>query len=421
MDKATVLAGRSDDRDCRKDTGCDILMTDINSSSPVKLARLGGFALGLFAVQTFWGFTWATLPLYLKELTRSNAVTGIILSTTGITGLFFPVLAGIISDRIHTPLGRRRPLILTGWTLACVMVLLLMKIDSPGLALPVIILAYAGFFLAIGPYFALLPDMFPESQRSLASGVMFLIGGTGILSYLLFAARLWDTSHARPFVWVVIAVCVSVAVMCLSVRESRTAAPAGHSGLFAGLAGEKNLWKFLTGMALQWISLWMVSAFFVIACMALFGLSVDRAVSAFFAMNASFVFFALPAGLLAGKLGLKKTTILGMIVLAGCFCCTPFIRSYPVLIIFMMIAGAGYGTVLAVSYPFFLSLIPEGNTAGFVGLYHACQNGTLLAGPVIAGLLIDHFGYTTLFYGAAGVMLAGIFVYLTVSDTIKHK
>ena len=144
--------------------------------SPAGLLKLAGFAMGLFAVQTFWGFTWATLPLYLKELTGSNAGTGVILSTTGITGLFFPVLAGALSDRIRTPLGRRRPLIVAGWLLAWSMVLLLTQIHSLAAAIPVIFLAYAGFFFAIGPYFALLPDIIPAAQRSFASGFMLLIG-----------------------------------------------------------------------------------------------------------------------------------------------------------------------------------------------------------------------------------------------------
>ena len=390
-------------------------MTGMNGFSPIALLKLAGFALGLFAVQTFWGFTWATLPLYLKELTRSNVATGIVISTTGITGLFFPGTGGLDfrPDPI-TPLGRRRPLIIAGWVLACSMILLLMGMDSLCFALPVIILAYAGFFLAIGPYFALLPDMFPESKRSLASGVMFFVGGTGILSYLMFAARLWDTSHTRPFIWVLVSVSICVTVLCFSVKEPVVSGRISHPGLFAGILGRKNLLKFLAGMALQWTGLWMISAFFVITCMALFGLSVERAVKAFFAMNASFVCCALPAGLLAIRMGLKKMTILGMTVLSICFCCIPFVQSYAALMIFMVIAGAGYGTVLAVSYPFFLSLLPQGNTAGYVGLYHACQNGTLLLGPVLAGLIIDCFGYTVLFYGAAAVMLAGILMYLSV-------
>jgi MFS family permease len=389
-------------------------MSDNKGSSPVPLLKLVGFAMGLFAVQTFWGFTWATLPLYLKELTGSNVVTGIIISTTGITGLFFPVLSGWVSDRINTPLGRRRPLIIAGWCLVCIMVLLLMRINSLLVALPVIVLAYAGFFFAIGPYFALLPDTVPVAQRSLASGVMFLVGGTGMLSYLMFAARLWDTSHTRPFVWVVIAIFVSVAILCFSVREARAQGPIKHQSLLKGLARKKNLLRFLIGFTLQWVGLWMVSAFFVITCMALFGLSVERAVKAFFVLNASFVFCALPAGLLATKLGLKRTTIFGAVLMIACFCCIPFINAYSTLLIFMVIAGAGYGTMLAVSYPFFLSLVPQGNTAGFVGLYMGCQNGTLLVGPVIAGFMIDRFGYMTLYYGAAAVMLAGMMMYMTV-------
>jgi maltose/moltooligosaccharide transporter len=394
-------------------------MSDTSGSSHVTLLKLVGFAMGLFAVQTFWGFTWATLPLYLKELTSSNVVTGIILSTTGITGLFFPVLAGWVSDRINTPLGRRRPLIIAGWCLACIMILLLMRIDSLLVALPVIVLAYAGFFFAIGPYFALLPDTVPVAQRSFASGIMFLVGGTGMLSYLMFAARLWDTSHTRPFVWVVIAIFVSVAIMCFSVREARAHGPINHQSLLKGLADQKNLWRFLIGFTLQWVGMWMVSAFFVISCMVLFGLSVERAVQAFFVLNASFVLFALPAGLLATKLGLKRTTIFGVALLIACFCCIPFTKEYPTLLFFMVITGAGYGTVQAVSYPFFLSLVPEGNTAGFVGLYMACQNGTLLVGPVIAGFMIDRFGYVTLFYGAAAVMLAGAIMYMTMRNPEK--
>lgn len=395
-------------------------MSDPNGSSPVPLYKLMGFAMGLFAVQTFWGFTWATLPLYLKELTGSNLATGMIISTTGITGLFFPVLSGWVSDRINTPLGRRRPLIIAGWILAWVMVMLLMQINSLPLALPVIILAYAGFFLAIGPYFALLPDTVPVSQRSLASGIMFLVGGTGILSYLMFAARLWETSHIRPFVWVLIIIPVAVAILCFSVREARTPGRINHQSLLAGLTGRTNLMKFFAGMILQWIGLWMVSAFFVITCIALFGLTVRQAVQAFFVMNASFVLSALPAGLLATKLGLKRTTIFGIAMMVVCFCFIPFIKVYSTLLIFMVIAGIGYGTVLSVAYPFFLSMLPEGNTAGFVGLYHACQNGTLLVGPAIAGLLIDHFGYVTLFYGATVVMLAGMMLYITVQNPEKQ-
>jgi len=43
-----------------------------------------GFVKGLFAVQTFRGSTWATLPLYLKELTGSKLATGMIITDSAI-------------------------------------------------------------------------------------------------------------------------------------------------------------------------------------------------------------------------------------------------------------------------------------------------------------------------------------------------
>lgn len=375
----------------------------------LSIFKLAGLGMGLFAVQTFWGFTWTTLPLYLKELVNSNTVTGIILSTAGITGMVLPVLSGAVSDRLNTALGRRRPVLGAGWLLACAMVMLLLHVNTIGIALPLIVIAYGGFFTAIGPYFALLPDTVPHEHRSVASGVMFFVGGLGMLSYLLFAARLWDTSHEWPFYWAVIAIALSTTVMCFSVREPREHRPAEHRGnvLFDAFRRRETA-LFLSGMVLWWIGIWMVSAFFVITCKALFHVSTALAVQAFFLLNLSFVLFALPAGLMASKLGMKPVTVAGLLLLALSFIAVPLIPSYHAVLPLMVLAGGGYGIMLAVSYPLFLKLVPEGKTAGYVGVYMAAQNGTLLIGPALGGLLIDYCGYVTHFIGAAAFILAGM-------------
>ena len=120
-------------------------------------AGLAGFAMGLFAVQTFWGFTWSTLPLFLKKLAGSNAATGILLSIAGSTGIVLPVLSGALSDRISTRWGRRKPFIAAGWAVVCCVLFCLARVTSLSAAVPLLVLAYAGFFSAMGPYFALLP------------------------------------------------------------------------------------------------------------------------------------------------------------------------------------------------------------------------------------------------------------------------
>jgi maltose/moltooligosaccharide transporter len=218
-----------------------------------------------------------------------------------------------------------------------------------------------------------------------------------------------------------LAIPISVALMCLSAKETQNPGSVQPSGVLRELVREKNILKCFIAFSLQWISLWMLSSFFVITLKAFFGLTVEAAVNIFFVLNASSVVFALPAGLLAPRWGLKKTIICGICIMAGCFLLAPFMKTYVSLIVCMIISGIGFGMVVAVSYPFLLHILPRGNTGSFAGIYHACQNGTLLAGPALAGFMIDHFGYVSLFYGCAGVMLASLIVYLTVRDAEYTK
>lgn len=381
----------------------------------LSIIKLAGFAMGLFAVQTFWGFTWATLPLYLKGLSGSNAVTGIMLSTTGMAGLVLPVLAGSFSDRINTRWGRRSPLIAAGWVTVCAMLLCLPAIHSLTLALPVMIIAYTGFFAAISPYFSLLPDIVPLEQRSMASGVMFLVGGTGNLAYLLFAARFWDTDPLLPFLWTVGAIILSCVLLFISVREREGEVP---SRLSAGLMGEalrnRNVVRFFLAMILWWTGLWMASSFFIITYRELFHVDTQLSVRAFFVLNASFVLFALPGSLLGNRLGLKRVTSFMLLLVAGSFFYIPFSGGYEASYPYLIIAGASFGSVLAVSYPFFLNLVPKEKTAGFVGLYMACQNGTILIGPALGGIISDHLGYKAIFPCSSLFILAGFLVLLNV-------
>ncbi len=378
---------------------------------------MAGFAMGLFAVQTFWGFTWATLPLFLSGFAGSNIVTGIMLSTTGITGMVLPVVSGMVSDRISTRWGRRRPVIAAGWVLTCAMLLLMPSTRSLPAILLLLVLAYAGFFTAMGPYFALLADTFRPEERSKATGVMFMVGGTGILSYLLLPARLYEVSPQWPFLWTVAGIVFANTVLFSVIRERADEAARPQTGrIFRRVFKEKQVVRFYVGMVLWWIGLWMVSAFFIIAYREIFGISIGRAVSAFLIFNISFVVSALPAGLLGIRYGLKKITACGLALLALSLACTPLIGSYNASLPFLVAAGVSYSAVLAVSYPFFLRLLPGGNTAGFVGLYMACQNGTLLIGPALGGLVIDLFGYPVLFIASASAILAGLAVFLTVKE-----
>jgi maltose/moltooligosaccharide transporter len=374
------------------------------------------YSLGLFAIQVFWGFNSSTMPLRLLELTGSAGLTGIILSSAGIFGAVAPVLAGSFSDRAVTRWGRRVPFIASGWIVTIAAIFALSFAGSVAVAVPLTVLLYAGFFTAVGPYFALLPDITPEEQRGPASGLMFMVGGPGIICYLLIGAGSGGTWTRTPFLWAIGLTAVPVAAMILSTRED---ALVQHDppamGLIAGALRDRTVMSFFAAQALWWTGIWMVSSFFVHASRDMFGLSTKAAVFNFLLFTICFVVFALPAGMLGRRLGARKVMVGGLVILAASLMAIGFTALRGLVYPLLISAGAGYAAVLAVSFSYFMELLPAGRTAGYMGLYMACQNGALLFGPAAGGAAIEVFGPRGLFAGAGLFIAAGVVLLLVLS------
>jgi MFS family permease len=131
---------------------------------------------------------------------------GIVLAPGLIVALLANPFFGLLSDRTPGRLGRRRPYILAGSLLniggLALMALtpLLATADGSGNALaPSLLILMGGLMLtqlfnnaAAAPFHALLPDMVPEEQRGLASGIMGLalflgqIGGAEVPTFFGF-------------------------------------------------------------------------------------------------------------------------------------------------------------------------------------------------------------------------------------------
>ncbi|MGE5335289.1 MAG: MFS transporter [Nitrososphaerota archaeon] len=177
---------------------------------------------GLIAISIFWfalNFHWAALPLQLipsqiSALLLSEAPAGSLASQaawakehSGLAlaivlapGLIVALLAnpffGLLSDRTPGRFGRRRPYVLIG-TLVNVVGLAIMAVlpatvaggHSGNVVSPALLVLMGGLMLvqlannsAAAPFHALLPDLVPEEQRGLASGIMGLAFWCGTIS-----------------------------------------------------------------------------------------------------------------------------------------------------------------------------------------------------------------------------------------------
>jgi len=200
----------------------------------------------ILAISIFWfglNFHWTALGIIIipgqvlkmvGDLHKGEALAFVLIPGAFVS-LFANPLFGMLSDQMRGRLaawGRRRPYILVG-TLVNVGGLILMATarDIPSLAFAYVIVQFSNN-AAQAPFHALLPDIVPEEQRGLTSGVMGLLAVSGNISGVIIAGLFIDATKPlaayQQGLWlaygIIIAVLVALMLITIaSIRESATA------------------------------------------------------------------------------------------------------------------------------------------------------------------------------------------------------
>jgi MFS family permease len=209
----------------------------------------------ILAISIFWfalNFHWTALGIIIlpSQIFKmvGDAYKGEALAFVLVPGAFVSLFAnplfGMLSDRTRGRLaawGRRRPYILFG-TLINVGGLIWMAAarDIPSLAIAYIIVQFSSN-AAQAPFHALLPDIVPEEQRGMVSGVMGLLQLAGTIVAVIVAGLFIDASKPLPLyqqgLWLTygIIIAVLVALMLITIISVRE-----HIGTSARLAEQES-------------------------------------------------------------------------------------------------------------------------------------------------------------------------------------
>ena len=118
----------------------------------------------------------------------------------------------------------------------------------------------------------------------------------------------------------------------------------------------------------------------------------------------------LPVGMIASKVGRKKTIRAGVIMLAAAFGVAAFLRdSSPSMLMNAMfaLAGIAWATINVNSFPMVVELASGGDVGKYTGFYYTASMAAQVATPMVSGLLMDKFGMHVLFpYAAVFTALA---------------
>lgn len=388
---------------------------------------------GLFSAQLLWVIYNNYVPIFLQAgavefdsalaaktfgFGLSATMTGLIMTLDNIAAFFIQPLMGPVSDRTYTRFGRRMPYILVCAPIAVLAFVLIplapqmipaelngqiAQLSGPFtifmICILIMLLAMALFRT---PLLALMPDLVPSPLRSQANGVINLMAGIGGILAFLVGGILYNLYRPLPF-WVGgVVTLAAVAILFWKIKEPKELLepPESEPGLgvlrdLKSIPRESvpSLALLIGAIFFYMIGFNSVETFFSSYSVATLKVSESTAGMIFSAAYISFIIFAIPSGLLAGRIGRKRTMMIGLVIFAVLLLIAYFTPVVPVIIAIMAVAGIAWAFININGLPMVVDISESPRLMGtFTGLYFIATTLAAVIGPVFNGWVIDQTG-----------------------------
>ena len=281
------------------------------------------------------------------------------------------------------------------------------------------------------PAVALMPDVTMKPLRSKANAIINLMGSAGGILVLVLgmvfatsAVRNSLMSYTGYFAVIAAIMLTALVIFLLTVREKDWAAQMRADSIKYGIeedtgeeeqtesrpltAEEKRSLIFI----LLSIVLWFLGYNAVTSKYSVYASNIlhkDYNLTLIIAQAAAIVAY-LTVGMIASRVGRKKTIMAGVVMLATAFGIASFMRAdSPAMLMnaLFALAGIAWATINVNSFPMVVELCSGGNVGKYTGFYYTASMAAQVATPMVSGFLMDKLGMTVLFpYATVFVALA---------------
>ena len=274
------------------------------------------------------------------------------------------------------------------------------------------------------PAVALMPDVTVKPLRSKANAIINLMGTAGGIIILAFSSVFGISGNPyMSYNGYVIATClvmlVGLVVFVTTVKEKRWADEMELATKELGLeepvaevksessesrildrAEMKSLLLILASVALWYIGYNSITSKYSVYSTNVLG--VDYGLTLIVAQGAAIISY-IPVGIIASKLGRRKTILAGITMLTTAFFIGNFIGAgaktlvmYPIF----ALAGIGWATINVNSFPMVVELAKGGDVGKYTGYYYTASMAAQIVAPILSGALYDLFD---IFTGGSGM------------------
>lgn len=398
-------------------------------------AQFLNFALGFFGLQFAWQMRIILSGPVTESLGASPFIYGLIWLAGPFTGMVVQPIVGALSDKTVSPLGRRRPYLLGGALLASLALWIfpnsanvaefLAKVT--GLHLPAITaLLIAAIMIwvidacvnvAQGPYRALIPDIVPEEQYSIANSYISLAIGLGSViaagtaPFLKWAFN-YQMSIPAQFIMAALAFTLGMIWTCITIKEHQTKREMQKDAAVAEVKEDtfidslKNFFalspevsKICTMQFFTWIGTMCMMIFFTQFAVHTLYCVPDLTTAAqstkdmynnavisgtnfssicFAIFNLICFLVAIPIGILSAKFGNKKVHIISLLSMVLAYLGMAFIKDIKFVAVMMGLAGIGWASICALPFAMLSQFIKKGTEGSVMGIFNI-----FIAGPQV--------------------------------------
>ena len=394
-----------------------------------KRTLLIGFAF--FSICAFWQFYDNEIPKILKyTFDLGETATGVVMALDNVLALFLLPFFGSLSDKTDSKMGKRMPFIVIGTIVATALLFVLITIARPSGSLPLFIIILLLLLVAMGTYrspaVSLMPDLTPAPFRSSANAIINLMGTLGGI-YILVMIKLLlkeaddpsKTNYIPLMLSLIGIMLVAVLVVFLTINEKKIKKDIEKEGGLQSLGetfedGEggnsdtaqrempvdvkKSLIFLLVSVFLWFTAYNAVTTAFSRFVVEVWDLHDNAYATCLLVATGAATLSYLPIAFVSGKIGRKKTILIGISIMAASFVITGLYPHFSTSInIFFALVGIGWAAINVNSYPMVVEMSKSGDIGKFTGTYYTFSMAAQVFTPIFSGFLLEHVSYKTLF------------------------
>lgn len=383
--------------------------------------------MAFLSICTFWQMYEGIIPLILKHTFHlKDTYSGMIMALDNVLALFMLPFFGNLSDKTRTRLGKRTPFIIAGTAASCLFMLLIPLADQLGIFwmfIAALLMVLVSMSIYRSPAVALMPDVTPKPLRSKGNAIINLMGAVGGMITLVLIQVLVPGHTERPnyfplFAAVAFIMVVSVVLLVFTIPENRLSAEAAalsdpeetepesneETSSSAPLPRDvkKSLIFLLLSVAFWFMGYNAVTSAFSKYAQIQWGMTGGSFASSLLIATAAAILSYIPVGIIATRIGRKKTILIGVTVLALCFFSGALFPTYhPAVNLVFALVGVAWAAINVNSYPMVVEMSRGSNVGKFTGYYYTFSMAAQIITPILSGALLEHVGYWTLFPYAA--------------------